>query len=109
MCCVVLKRTTFCIAKHLLATACGPRHTKKSQTKFLCGMNDMFGVSAHCAVDVCNTFTKHNGSGQVVRVGQQPHEFLTRNTYVMVVIVWWWSYAYVVYIICMACSGGIAV
>ena len=39
-----------------------------------CNCMHMFGVSAHCAVDMCvldkcNTFTKHNGSGQVVRIG----------------------------------------
>ena len=30
VCCVVLKRTTFCLAKHLLATAYGPRHMMES-------------------------------------------------------------------------------
>ena len=42
----------------------------------MCTLNCMcmFGVSAHCAVDLCvldtcNTFTNHNRSEQVVRVG----------------------------------------
>ena len=40
----------------------------------------MFGVSAHfavdmCVLDMCNTFTKHIGSRQVVRVGAAAPRF----------------------------------
>ena len=29
----------------------------------------LHAVQLTCVLDMCNTFTKHNGSGQVVRVG----------------------------------------
>ena len=47
MCCVVFKRTTFCVAKHLLATAYGPRRNLK-QNSFVYDMND-----SPCLLCVC--------------------------------------------------------
>ena len=33
------------------------------------GLVCLHAVQLTCVLDMCNTFTKHNGSGQVVRVG----------------------------------------